>query len=139
MSALDRQVSGTHYKTLAIQPVEFVMVNQMGFCEGNVVKYVTRWREKGGIEDLRKARHYLQFIEESTEYMEMLAQVRSWSYAGAWWRDRIKAEDYIRANNLDKAEAGVVRHITTWSNSGARHELVSAIKWMDELIAREAA
>lgn len=64
MSALDIQHGGRHYKDLAIQPVEFVLKNNIGFCEGNVIKYVTRWRTKGGIEDLRKARHYLDLLIE---------------------------------------------------------------------------
>jgi hypothetical protein len=139
VSALDRQVGGQHYKSLAIQPVEFIMANQMNFNEGNVVKYVTRWREKGGIEDLRKVRHYLQFIEEDTDYTEMLALVRSWCYAGAWWRNKITAEKYITENKLGLEEGGVVRHITAWSNSGARYELTAAIKWADELLAKAAA
>lgn len=62
MSALDVQVSGDHYKKKAIQPVEYIHANGLGFCEGNVVKYVTRWRDKGGIGDLEKARHYLDIL-----------------------------------------------------------------------------
>lgn len=63
-SALERQEGGTHYKDMAIQPVEFIHRNGIGFVEGNVVKYVTRWRTKGGIEDLRKAMHYLNMLIE---------------------------------------------------------------------------
>lgn len=62
MSALDVQVSGDHYKKKAIQPVEYIHANGLGFCEGNVVKYVTRWKDKGGIGDLEKARHYLDIL-----------------------------------------------------------------------------
>lgn len=67
-SALDRQFGGSHYKEMAIQPVEFILANKLDFCEGNVVKYVSRWKVKNGIEDLRKARHYLDLlIEDSTK------------------------------------------------------------------------
>lgn len=62
MSALDVQVSGDHYKKKAIQPVEYIHANGLGFCEGNVVKYVTRWKDKGGVGDLEKARHYLDIL-----------------------------------------------------------------------------
>ena len=62
MSALDVQISGDHYKNKAIQPVEYIHANGMGFCEGNVVKYISRWKEKGGIQDLEKARHYLDIL-----------------------------------------------------------------------------
>lgn len=61
-SALDKQVSGSHYKSKAIQPVEYIHANGLGFCEGNVIKYVTRWKEKNGIDDLEKALHYLEIL-----------------------------------------------------------------------------
>lgn len=61
-SALDKQESGDHYKNKGIQPIVYIHANNLGFCEGNVVKYVTRWREKGGEDDLRKAIHYLELL-----------------------------------------------------------------------------
>jgi len=61
-SSLDKQVSGDHYKDKAIQPIIYIHANNLGFCEGNVVKYVTRWREKGGVADLRKAIHYIELL-----------------------------------------------------------------------------
>ena len=63
MSANDLQVGGDHYKK-AIQPWDFVASNNLGFFEGNIIKYVTRWRDKNGVEDLRKARHYLDKLIE---------------------------------------------------------------------------
>lgn len=64
MSALDTQVAGDHYKTLAIQPVEYIHANGLPFIEGSVVKYVSRWRSKGGIKDLEKARHFIELLIE---------------------------------------------------------------------------
>lgn len=61
-SALDKQVSGSHYKDKGIQPIVYIHANDLGFCEGNVVKYVTRWRDKGGKADLEKAIHYLELL-----------------------------------------------------------------------------
>jgi hypothetical protein len=63
MSITDTQVGGQHYQ-LPIQPVEYVTRNTMPYCEGNVIKYVTRWRDKGGVEDLRKAIWYLEYLIE---------------------------------------------------------------------------
>ena len=60
--AIKTQVGGGHYKALKIQPVEYIHANGIGYFEGNVIKYVTRWRAKGGIEDLRKARHYIELL-----------------------------------------------------------------------------
>ena len=67
-SANDTQVAGTHYKNKAIQPWDYIVSNNIGYLEGNVIKYVSRWKDKGGIDDLRKARHYLdKLIEVNNE------------------------------------------------------------------------
>ena len=60
--SLKIQVSGSHYKDLAIQPVEYIHANDIGYFEGNVIKYVSRWKAKGGIADLLKARHYIDLL-----------------------------------------------------------------------------
>jgi len=62
MSALDTQVGGNHYKNYRIQPVQFIVANNIPFLEGNVIKYILRHRYKGGIEDLKKAKHYIDLI-----------------------------------------------------------------------------
>ena len=63
-SALDTQVGGGHYKGKTIQPVQYIHANNLGFCEGNVVKYITRWREKAGLQDLQKVKHYVDLLIE---------------------------------------------------------------------------
>tara|TARA_Y100000780_G_C13690927_1_gene419541 strand:+ start:207 stop:482 length:276 start_codon:yes stop_codon:yes gene_type:complete len=74
--SLKKQEGGTHYKKLAIQPIEYCQRNNLNHCESSVVKYVTRWKDKNGVEDLKKAIHYLEYLielEESTkEYNEQL-------------------------------------------------------------------
>lgn len=69
-SALDVQEGGGHYKSKGIQPVEYAYRNNLGFIESNVVKYVSRWKEKNGIQDLKKARHYLDILIEFEEQKE---------------------------------------------------------------------
>jgi len=64
MKALQRQEGGDHYSSQAVQPITYILGNNMPFCEGSVVKYVTRHRLENGAEDLQKAVHYLQFILE---------------------------------------------------------------------------
>ena len=64
MSALNKQPGGTHYKQMAIQPVQYIHANGLGYCEANIVKYVSRWRGKNGLEDLLKARHYIDLLIE---------------------------------------------------------------------------
>lgn len=63
-SPLDTQVAGDHYKKLKIQPVEYIHANNIGYFEGNVIKYVSRWRDKNGTTDLEKAKHYLELLIE---------------------------------------------------------------------------
>jgi hypothetical protein len=62
--ALDKQEGGNHYKDLKIQPVEYIHANGLDYFAGNVVKYITRWRVKNGVEDLLKARHYIDLLIE---------------------------------------------------------------------------
>jgi Protein of unknwon function (DUF3310) len=56
----DTGPGGEHYGKFAIQPIDYIEANQLSFVEASIVKYVTRWREKGGVEDLKKARWYLE-------------------------------------------------------------------------------
>ena len=63
-SALDTQVAGNHYKDMVIQPVEFITRNQIGFLPGCVIKRVCRYKNKAGVEDLRKAIHELELMIE---------------------------------------------------------------------------
>ena len=61
--ANDVQIGGSHY-LVTIQPWDYIAANNLGYFEGNVVKYVSRWRDKGGIDDLRKAKHYIDKLIE---------------------------------------------------------------------------
>jgi hypothetical protein len=58
------QIGGDHYKEKSIQPWDFIAANSLGYFEGNIVKYVSRWKDKGGVDDLKKARHYLDKLIE---------------------------------------------------------------------------
>ena len=60
--SLNIQVGGDYYKNLVIQPVQYIQANKIGFCEGSIIKYATRWREKGGITDLEKIKHFCDIL-----------------------------------------------------------------------------
>jgi hypothetical protein len=60
----NKQVGGSHYKDLAIQPIEYIHANHLSYLEGNAVKYITRHQSKGGAQDIQKAIHYLEMILE---------------------------------------------------------------------------
>ena len=51
-----------HYNQGGIEPIDYIIKNKLSYCEGNVVKYITRWRHKNGIQDLKKAKQYIDFI-----------------------------------------------------------------------------
>ena len=59
------QVGGNHYKDMKIQPIDYIVENEIPYREANVIKYVSRYKSKNGLEDLQKARHYLDLLIES--------------------------------------------------------------------------
>lgn len=64
MSKTETQVGGDHYTKMAIQPARYTYVNNLGFFEGTAIAYISRWKDKGGIQDLEKAIHTLQLLIE---------------------------------------------------------------------------
>jgi hypothetical protein len=64
MSALDVQEGGGHYKSKAIQPIQYIHANKLGFLEGCIVKRITRWKDKDGIKDLLKIKHEIDLLIE---------------------------------------------------------------------------
>ena len=66
-SALSTQVGGNHYMNRTIQPVEYSEANRLGACESAIVKYITRWRDKGGLDDLNKIKHYVDLLIETEQ------------------------------------------------------------------------
>lgn len=65
-SLKETQVGGTHYSKMKIQPIDFITENGLGYIEGIIIKYVCRYKDKNGLEDLKKAQHYLQMLIEQT-------------------------------------------------------------------------
>jgi hypothetical protein len=67
MKSYKKQVGGSHYKKYQIQPIEFIVKNNIGFVEGNILKYILRFKDKGGVQDLLKAKHYIELLIDSTK------------------------------------------------------------------------
>jgi len=67
LNALEKQTGGNHYKDMAIQPAEYAEKNGLSLLEGNIVKYVSRWKKKGGLTDLQKIIHCAELIIEIHE------------------------------------------------------------------------
>ena len=64
LSANEKQIAGKHYVCQTIQAWDYIVSNNIGFLEGNVIKYVSRYKSKNGVEDLKKAMHYLEKLIE---------------------------------------------------------------------------
>ena len=73
-SAMSTQVGGSHYTKMKIQPYEYCHVNRMGYVEGTALKYLSRWRDKGGLEDLEKAKHAIEWLIEYEKTHQEQAQ-----------------------------------------------------------------
>ena len=56
--ATDKQIGGKHYQSYSIQPIEFIVANKLSFIQGCIIKYICRFENKNGIEDLEKIKHY---------------------------------------------------------------------------------
>jgi Protein of unknwon function (DUF3310) len=59
--------NGQHYKQMKIEPLQYIEENRLGFHEGNIIKYVSRWRQKDGLDDLKKAKFYIERLIELAE------------------------------------------------------------------------
>jgi hypothetical protein len=64
---LDVQIGGSHYKNMNIQPIQYIVSNDLSFLEGCIVKRITRWRTKGGVVDLEKIKHEVDLLIASEE------------------------------------------------------------------------
>ena len=82
MSAYDKQVGGSHYKKMKIQPSEFVIENELLFPEGNVIKYICRHKYKNGKEDLEKAIHFIEMIIERDYKLIPMTEEEEYRNAG---------------------------------------------------------
>jgi hypothetical protein len=67
MSKENNAIEPKHYTELKISPLEYIQKNNLGFIEGNIIKYVSRYKNKNGIEDLKKAKWYLEFLIKNTK------------------------------------------------------------------------
>lgn len=73
--ANDKQIGGNHYKKNAIQPWDYIIANKLGYLDGTAIKYITRWRDKGGIADIDKAIHFLEKLKETYYAEEEAAKI----------------------------------------------------------------
>lgn len=125
------QHGGSHYKSLAIQPTEFCMKNGLDFCIGSILKYVTRRRSKNGVEDLRKARHFVEIREAFPWHIREPGRIE------------ITMLEYVTRNGIRPDDADALYRLEAYYNSAnqpdARHIRTGArrlIGEIDSLIAQ---
>ena len=111
-SANETQVGGHHYKA-SIQHWDFAASRCMGYFEGQVTKYVTRWRKKNGLQDLRKAEHFLAKLRELAAAKAATPQ-QTFLMAEIPPLAVISVDDYVKSNELTADEALVVALVTEW-------------------------
>lgn len=122
-SALAVQVGGDHYKSMAIQPVEFALVNGLNTCQANIVKYVCRYRSKGGAADLRKAAHYCDL------WMQLFP-----SHHASWdlhvREQAIPVQAFVLANRIEPRVADIVQlvcHEPTTARVAAAKAMINTL------------
>jgi len=133
MSANDTQISGNHYKCKTLQVWDFVAANNLGYFEGNIVKYVSRWKDKGGVDDLRKAKHYIEkLIELETQVKPEHKGVRlilpkdggpmwiGWDGGPCPVSGLTMVEVYLRDGSQDRVPADCVY----WTHAGRSNEVM---------------
>jgi len=131
--ANETQVGGKHYKGVAIQHWDMVAANGLGYFEGQVSKYVTRWRKKNGLEDLNKAKHFLQKLIEVVAAHGVETHVHSVANNVcllAW--PRVDMYAYAETNGLTANEGMVCELMDTWYEDASR--LQFAMDLIDGLI-----
>mgnify|MGYP000598042438 CR=1 FL=1 len=85
MSAYKKQIGGSHYKSMVMQPSEFINKNRLPFAEGSAIKYICRHAAKGKEQDIHKAMHYLEMILER-DYSTTEEKKESWIEGYKKWR-----------------------------------------------------
>jgi hypothetical protein len=114
MTANQRQVGGQHYQS-DYQHWDLAVFLGLGYLEASSTKYVSRWRKKGGIQDLEKALHYLdKLIEVYTIY-----DINRNESIGIIERE---IEKFATANNLDEKEQRYILILSTYENSSDLHK-----------------
>lgn len=123
------QVGGTHYKT-AIQHWDFVAQYGLGYFEGQVTKYVTRWRKKNGLQDLRKAKHFLDKLIELAAHAGYAAQ----KSAQVRHSPEFTVAEYCFANQLEPLESKVMDLMVEWSDTINASALLEASRLLHSML-----
>lgn len=124
---MTKQIGGTHY-LLKIQPIEYISKNKLQFSQGNVIKYISRYKSKNGIEDLKKAKHYIDFIV-NYEYLGKVIRFPAPSPDLV-----IMPHEYSNQNGFSFYQMHIIEKVTNHNRGGGLLALRQAQKIIDILI-----
>lgn len=122
-SALSQQIGGSHYKMMPFQPICLIGMLDLDFCQGNVVKYVSRYKLKDGVNDLAKAKHYCQMAIELDDKQAPDVALLSEAIDDVW--------DFVKQNQLDYEVYMILMHVVRrhWEEAEqAIYELINKVK-----------
>ena len=122
-SALSQQIGGSHYKLMPFQPICLIGMLDLDFCQGNVVKYVSRYKLKDGVRDLEKAKHYCLMAMELGDKPAPDAVYLSEAIDDVW--------DFVQQNKMDYEVYMILMHVVrrNWEDvEQAIDELINTTK-----------
>ena len=128
MKASEKQVGGTHYRTApgGLGHWDYCVIASVPYLEGCASKYLTRWRDKGGLQDLEKAIHYLERRLEAVANYQGVIKGANKSIA--------KFEEFLKSNSIPELDAGIIDIIMHWKRPA---ELACAIHDIEDMIKNE--
>lgn len=106
MNPLQEQIGGSHYKNFKMQPIELIAKTRCSFIQGNIIKYISRYKEKNGKQDLEKVIHYAQLALELGDRGNL------------GFRKANAFSAYCQANELSSAQTRIIQHVG-WDNYGS--------------------
>lgn len=123
--ANEKQYGGSHYQKQAIQAWDFITQNKLGYLEGTSIKYISRWKDKGGLEDIRKAIHFLEkLLETETQNETKASQLSAPCQLGGISGAGCNSLRGVATSGLNSASS----HVASQSSSAARHAPVNVLE-----------
>lgn len=145
-SPLNKQVAGSHYKKLAIQPVEFCMANHYDSCASSIVKYILRHEHKNGREDVEKAIHFAELRMELTFGVNQIERMASWLRAELGTQRfrktngfTIPMERLVEKNWVKGTEAAALLALESWLLTGDKVHYEAMLFAMRQIVDKYEA
>ena len=136
MEALDNQIGGNHYKTSAMQPVELFFPTSLPFMEGCVVKYICRYDKKNGLEDLQKAKHYVEMLMQFRNKNPSIFKSIWWAVTGRinYWKHKKIVNKFCTKNNLNQSQRTAIEYCFWHHNTSCLQAITCCILDLEHLL-----